>query len=631
METDLPYGFVSMAFRFPGFDSPEYAAAQVLADVLSNQRSDLYGLVPQGIALSTDFSINGLPKASLAYALAAYPKGADQDKVCSKVREVISGYVKNGFPADLVEAAKKHAATAAELEKNSVSGLAMSWSQAVAVEGRNSPEDSVRAIQRVSVADVNRVARQYLDVDRATTAILIPTASGRPSLGVSAGPGRESFTPKEIKRVPLPEWAANTLNRIAVPASTLSPTVTTLPNGIHLIVQPANVSHTISVYGHIENNEDLQSPPGKEGVGDLLDELFSYGSTTLDRLAFQKAVDEIGAQLTAGTAFSVQVLTPEFDRGVQLLADNQLHPALPETAFTTAQQQLSGAVAGRLESPDYLAKRGLNQLLFPPDDPTLREATPKTVSALTLSDVRQYYEHAFRPDLTTIIVIGEVTPARAREAIEKYFGDWKAEGPKPQTVLPAVPLNKPSFTEVPDKSRVQDRVTLAQTLGLNRKDPDYYALELGNHVLGGGFYATRLFRDLRENTGLVYTVLSTFEMTKTRGIYAVRYACDPQNVFEARGIVEGNLKQMQTSPVSPEELRQAQAMLLREIPLSESSVTRIAHGFIDRTTEDLPLDEPTVAAKRYLRLTAPEVQAAFAKWIRTGDLVQLTVGPRPKG
>ena len=81
---------------------------------------------------------------------------------------------------------------------------------------------------------------------------------------------------------------------------------------------------------------------------------------------------------------------------------------------------------------------------------------------------------------------------------------------------------------------------LAQTLGLNRSHPDYYALQLGNHVLGGAFYATRLYRDLRERTGLVYHVSSSFDMSQRRGRYTVEYACDPSNVAKARAIVERN-------------------------------------------------------------------------------------------
>jgi zinc protease len=328
--------------------------------------------------------------------------------------------------------------------------------------------------------------------------------------------------------------------------------------------------------------------------------------------------------------FSIQVLTEHFERGVQLLADNQLHPALPQEAFTVVQQQVAATVAGQLQSPHYLTKRALRAALFPAGDPTLREATPTTLSALTRRDVQDYYRTTFRPDLTTIVVMGKVTPEQARRVIEKHFGRWQATGPKPETILPPVPANKPAAFTIPNASRIQDEVTIAQTLGLVRSNPDYYALQLGNHVLGGAFYATRLYHDLREESGLVYYVSSTFRVDQKRSLYFVTYGCDPANVVKARAIVERNLREMQTTPVTEKELRQARTLLLREIPLAESSVYDIAQKLIDRAIHDLPLDEPIRAARRYLRLTAEEVRAAFAKWLRLGDLVQIVEGPPPQ-
>jgi zinc protease len=244
--------------------------------------------------------------------------------------------------------------------------------------------------------------------------------------------------------------------------------------------------------------------------------------------------------------------------------------------------------------------------------------------------VKDYHRKVFRPDLTTIVVIGSVAPEQARKTINKHFGPWKTTGPKPETDLPPAPPNKASSTIIPDNSRVQDKVTLAQTLGLIRSDPDYYALELGNHILGGAFYATRLYRDLRESAGLVYYVSSSFDVGKTRSEYKVEYACDPTNVFKARRIIEENLRELQNRDVGPDELRQAKALTLREIPLSESSIAAIAHGLIYRSTHDLPLDEPTVAARRYITMTPEQVRAAYLKWIRPADLVQVTEGPIPK-
>src|SRR5207302_1632576 len=195
----------------------------------------------------------------------------------------------------------------------------------------------------------------------------------------------------------------------------------------------------------------------------------------------------------------------------------------------------------------------------------------------------------------------------------------RAAGPPPETVLPPVPRNGPAATLVPDTSRVQAKVTLAETLGLTRSHPDYYALQLGNRVLGGSFYATRLYRDLREQAGLVYFVDSTFDVGKTRALYAVEYACDPPNVSRARAIVERNLRDMQRAAVGPDELRRAKALALKQIPLSESGAAAIAERLVFLAVRDLPLGEPVLAAHRSLALAAEQGRAAVARWVAGGD------------
>src|SRR6185437_7011932 len=342
-------------------------------------------------------------------------------------------------------------------------------------------------IERVSVADVNRVAREYLKLDQAISATMLPQGSGRPVVASGGFGGQEAISLGEAKPTALPEWANAALNRLVVPPLTTDPLVSTLPNGLTLIVQPEDVSDTISVVGHIRNRPDTETPKGQEGVAELLGALLPFGTEHMDRLAFQSALDAIGAEEEAGTDFGVRVLSPYFDRGVELLADNELRPALPQAALQRLQPQLAAMVGARNMSPGYLAQRSLSAALFPADDPTLRQATPDGVRALTLGNVRSYYQRVFRPDLTTIVVIGKVSPQAARAVIEKYFGDWKASGPKPDTDLPGAPPNTSKVVAVPDASRVQDIVFLAQNLSLTRADPDYYALRLGNAVLGGGF------------------------------------------------------------------------------------------------------------------------------------------------
>jgi zinc protease len=473
------------------------------------------------------------------------------------------------------------------------------------------------------------VAKKYLDFDHAINAILTPQPSDQPISSKSFG-GQEHFASSKNPNVSLPSWARKLTEKLPTPVSTLNPFVTNLPNGLKLIVQPQSVSGTVSVFGRVKNNAKVQMSPGKDGVDRALDELFSYGTKALDRIAFQKALDDIGANESAGADFSLQVLPEHFERGVQLLADNELSPALPEKDFQIIQPQLAAHVAGELKSPDHIAGRALTVALFPASDPAQRETTPESVKALTIEDVRNYYRAAFRPDLTTIVVIGKVTTQDAVAMIEKYFGDWKTEGLKPNTLFPSAPTNAVSVTHVPDSSRVQDKVTLGETLQITRTNADYYALQLGNHVLGGGFYATRLYRDLREKSGLVYFVSSTFNIGLTRGVYQAAYGCDPPNVAKARAMILRELKDIQATKVSAQELHQAKLMLLRDIPLAEASVDSIASGWLARSGLDLPLDEPVRAGKIYTTLTAKDVQKAFAKWLRPDGLVQVTQGPVPQ-
>jgi zinc protease len=630
LPSDFPYTICIFAYRMPGTDSPDYAAVRVLSDVLASQRADIYGLVPEGKALDAGFELGETyRKAGAAFAYAVIPTTADAKAMDQTLQTIVANYAEKGVPSDLVDAAKRSEVASVEFERNSIPGLASLWSQALAAEGRNSPEEDVDAIQKVTVEDVNRVANKYLVNQNAIVATLVPEPSGQAVAGKGFG-GTEKVTPTATKAVTLPPWAELLTKTVQVPKWNLNPVESTLPNGIHLIVQTETLTPTVTVTGEVRHETALEEPPGKEGVANVLDGLFSYGTSKLDRLAFQKALDDIAANESGGASFQLQVLKPFFDRGLELLAGNELDPALPENAFKVVQQQTEDSIEGLIKSPDYRAHRALLESLLPKNDPELRQPTPEKVASLTLKDVQAYYHKTFRPDITKIVVIGDISPEEAQKEVAKWFVDWKAEGTKPVLDLPPVASNKPATSQVPDPTRVQDEVTLSEEVPMNRFNVDYYSLQLGNHILGGGFYATRLYRDLREKTGYVYNVDEALEAGRTRTQFTVSYGADPVNVPKARALIDQDLKAMQTTAPSAGEIEQARAMLIRQIPLSESSESQIAGGLLARSLMGLPLDEPVRAAQRYEKISGDEVRAAFAKWIRPGDLVEVIQGPAPK-
>ncbi len=623
-------GTVQYLFRTPGQQDTDYAAMQVLLDVLNNSRSKLSDLAAEGKVLSADAWSEPFTHGGIGAVEVGFPKGGDSSQARGYLDGVINEVLKNGVSSDLVEAAKRQEKAQYEFSKNSPMRLAESWSQALAWRGLDSPKQALDQILAVTPQDVDRVAREYLQPGQRVTVVLTPNPNGKRPPNSQGFGGTESFASNDKLDAPLPEWATKQLAKLQMPHWTLDPVKMTLSNGITLIVQPTKVSKTVTVYGRIDSNEDLQAPKGQEGVGQLLGSLFDYGTTTLDRAAFHKALDEIAATESAGSTFHLAVPSEHFDRGMQLLADNELHPALPAKAFGVKQKTLARTLAGRLQSPRYKMFRALFKGIYPAGDPALREATPKTVNALTLPDVKDYFANVYRPDMTTIVVVGDVAPAEAKAEVVKYFGAWKATGPKPDVIPKPVPVNPASYTVVHNAYASQDQVFMGQSLELNLHNPDRYALQLGNEVLGGNGFASRLMVDVRVNHGYAYGAGSGMRFDRSRSFFYVRYGSDPDKVKPVDGLITKNLDEMRNTPVKPSELTNAKQARIRSIPLEVSSVNNIARSLLAWSINGEPLDEPMVAARHYLDLSAAQVQDAFRKYVHPTHLAQVVQGPTPK-
>lgn len=618
-----PVTIAYLGYRAPGYRDKDYFAGQILEDVLNSQRGALYDLQATGKALGTFAEAQTYPEAGLAIVGAVVPVTTTGEQAVSQVKAVIAGYQKSGLPADLVEVAKQREIAQAQFQRTSISNLASTWSQTLAVE-RRTPDEDLAGLERVTLDDVNRVFRTYFDNATAAIAIATPKAAAGSAF---AGKEGERNVVVPTKHEPLPAFARNVLANLRVPEQTVTPVQEKLPNGIKLVVVPSTVSRTVSVRGEVLHNPGMQEPAGKDGVDGILGGLFSYGTTTYDRIAYQTELDKIAANASAGAGFSLDVLSANFDRGVELLADDELHPALPEQAFEIVKKQQVGALTGSVKSPDYLAGRAMANALYPPGDPARRAATPQTAGAVTYDDVKAYYASTFRPDLTTIVVIGDVTPEHARATIERAFGGWKAEGPAPSVFPPPVPANRAATATIPATGRIQADVRLAETIPLTYRDPDYPLLQLANTVLSGGFYASMLYHDVREVHGYAYSVDSSLVPGRNRSTFSVSYGADPGNVANAERIIVQDLTSLQKRPLPADRLTRAKALVIGELPVRKESYDGLAAQLLTYSATDRPLDFDRVVAAAQLGASPSTVQAAFAKWVRPNGFVRVVVGP----
>jgi zinc protease len=460
LDSNLPYTLAFIAYRLPGTDSRDFAAARVMADVLASQRADLYALVPAGKALFAQFQLaETYPKASVGFSVAALPASTAPTGVVADMRSVVAKYVRDGFPEELVEAEKRNEVASALFRRNSISDLAAVWSQALAAEGRNSPDDNVDAIRRVTVADVNRVARQFLKDANSITATLIPKPTGEAASEKGFG-GGEQLTAAPTKPVTLPPWAETALAAIRVPTVNPNWTDTTLPNKLRVIVKNDRTSPSVTLLGNIRHESGLQEASGKEGVSDVLDELFSYGTTTLE-----------STRVSEGTRRHRR----QRKRRLRLLAARAEQRLRARRGIARRQPAASG-VARRCvrnhQTADGRVSRGTNEepgISGGPcdeDGPAairrswLREATPQTVGSLTLDDVRKHYGATFRPiwqrsrsSATSILLrhraSSKSTSARGRRMVRHRIQRcrvWRRTPPRTSTSSIRKPCRPPSHS-----------------------------------------------------------------------------------------------------------------------------------------------------------------------------------------
>src|SRR6185437_1571981 len=227
LPTDNPYGSVYLGYRMPGLTSQDYATALVMSQALGSQRAALAGMRFDGTALYGGFFDQSMPQAGVGMAVGIFPKGGNP-------QPILADAASKGIDPVLVDAAKRKAIAALEFKKNSVDGLANAWSSALAFQGADSPDAIKAAIEAVTPAAVNALAKQSFDPAHAITAILTPESSGKPVAGKGFG-GAESFASTPDKPVQLPAWAEQAFAKLEVPKSSLKPVAYTLPNGLKLI------------------------------------------------------------------------------------------------------------------------------------------------------------------------------------------------------------------------------------------------------------------------------------------------------------------------------------------------------------------------------------------------------------
>lgn len=382
--------------------------------------------------------------------------------------------------------------------------------------------------------------------------------------------------------------------------------------------------------GYVESAPDLYEPHGKDGVAELTQALFPFGTATYGRTEYDAQVDAVAANIKLGSSFGLTVQSKNFDRAVQLLADALLHPAFPPQAFAIMQRDLARSLAALEHQPGTLADVAQTQALYPPGDPRRRRATAQTVSAITPGDVKRWYHFAYRPDVTTIAVVGDITPEQAQAAVKRYFGAWQAPKAKaPSFEYPHLKGNNVKSVTVNSAASTHSEVTLTQIINVHSGQRDAVALELANTMLSDEGTGSLLFRDLRTERGYVYSADSALDIGENTSTFSIDFASEPKNVARAQAAAIAQIGHLADRAVPEVELQRAKALLLAQRVLPLDSYGGIAGDILAGAKNGLSLAEQDAFWRELLRVTPQQVQQAVKRWIRLDHFSRVILAPGP--
>lgn len=376
----------------------------------------------------------------------------------------------------------------------------------------------------------------------------------------------------------------------------------------------------------------LEEPPGKEGLANLTASLLLNGTKSRPSAKIAEELDFIGAHLSAAggddfATVSLTVLKKDLGPALDLFKDILLNPTFPVAEMQRKVSQFKAALASEEDEPMVVASRAFAKNLygsFPYGHPV--RGTPQGLSAITRNDLVEFHRRYYRPNNAVLCLVGDLTPDEARQWATKTFGGWAAT-PIPPSKLPPIPPLSQRKEVVIDKDISQANIILG-SLGITRKNPDFYAFQVMNYILGGGGFASRLMDDIRVNRGLAYSVSSSFSPGLEPGPFAVSLETKNASAEEAINQVVAQLKRIRSQPVTPQELQDAKSYLIGSFPRKMDSMSKRAWllGYVE--VYGLGLDYPWRYPELIQHLTPADIQQVADKYTHPENYLLVIVGKK---
>jgi zinc protease len=361
--------------------------------------------------------------------------------------------------------------------------------------------------------------------------------------------------------------------------------------------------------------------------------LLNTGTRNRSANDIAKGLQSIGASISANsgwdsTSVSLLTLTKNLDAALDLYADVVVNPAFPENELESTRRRALVNLLQQKSNAGAIAETVYNRVLYGSHPYGKNPAgSEQSIKSLTREDVAKFYDSIYRPNNATLIVVGDVNKAAILPKLEKAFAGWE-EGEVSSGELPQVqPLSKSGIYLVDRPGSAQSVVTVGQA-GISRDNPDFYAVQVMNSILGGGAPG-RLNQNLRETKGYTYGAYSGFAFRRGAGPFSA--FADVQTAVTKESVQEF-LKELAgirgAIPVTQQELEFNKQSIIRRYPSLFETVGQISNQLSNLVVYNLPDSYFNEYIQRIDALTIDDVNRAAAKYLDPAKMAIVIVGDR---
>lgn len=609
-EPNVPLPAVLISYPLPPDNDPDNAALTILDAVLSRgESSRLYEdlVYRDQIAQSAETFIDTKQGPGALALIATMAAGKDVALGEKALKAEVARLRDAPITAAELAEAKNQIVTATIQGRETAAGLADTIARSVIIDGDPQAADKqLAALQNVMAADVQRVAKKYLTDNRAATIRYLPAEMAKGAKGdtitVPATVAVADLKAPADVAVVTPASAAE---RVPVPgpgkpvaAALPNPVTTRLANGMTLVVVAKHDLPLISAVA-VAGGGGAADPANLAGLNALTADLMTKGTKTRSATQIARQVESLGGSIGAeanwdGSTVSIGVKSDQIAPAMAVLADVVRNPVFAAAELERDRTQTIDGVNVALKNPARVASYVAARTVMGTEPYAhVLTGTPTSLKAITQAEVQGAYRATWQPDHTTVIMVGDITPAAATALAEKTFGDWRRtttpSDANPDAYREEKPLPTPRVVVVDLPGTGQAGVVVARP-GIARSDPDYYAASVANATLGVGF-SSRLNQEIRIKRGLSYGAGSGLAARRQPGYVAASTSTKNPSATEVVGLIIDTMKGMGTAPVPAGELESRKAVLIGDFGRDTETVGGIASTLAGYTIEDVPLDE----------------------------------------